>query len=424
MNNIKNIINTIIIISKEILLYCFYYQNYNKTIINILDNLGDYNIVYSKIFQWVCIENNNNNSEILERIKTYTNKIPYKNSDIEYKDLLKLYTIADINLDKLEITELRPINTGTVSLVFKAKLNNEYIAIKILRKNIVLKINEGVNFLIFLSNIIKYIPYLNMFMFDKIISENKINIIKQTNFINEIENIELFYNCFKKHKYVIVPKVYKNYTTELNNIIIMDFIDGKNINELNGEEKDFYLISYIKFCISSIFIKKIIHSDLHQGNIIFCKSIQNNEIIYKVGIIDLGMIIKLNINEINFIYSFLINIFNCEFYKIIEYLDDNKDFLIENINLIDYNKAISELKQLHNDNKLFNTTDINNVINEIPIFLNVIKKYNGVLKNNLYCIILSFIPSFYIVKNLKHNLDFSCVFKDEIKKIYCNKLFD
>ena len=424
MNHIKNVINTIIIISKKILLYCFYYQNYNETIINILDNLGEYNIVYAKIFQWSCIENNNNNTEILEHLKSYTNNTPYKNSDIDYKDLLKLYTIANINLDKLEITELQPINTGTISLVFKAKLNNEYIAIKILRKDIVIKINEGIDFLIFLSNIVKYIPYLNIFMFDKIITENKINIINQTNFVNEIENIDLFYNCFKKHKYVIIPKVYKNYTTQLNNIIIMDYIDGKNINELIGEEKDFFLISFIKFFISSVFIKKIIHSDLHQGNIIFCKSIKNNETLYKIGIIDLGMIIKLNIDEINFIYIFLLSIFNCEFYKIIEYIDNNKYLLFENINIYDVNSIIEELKKLNNDNKIFNNNNINNIINEIPIFLNVIKKYKGVLKNNLYCIILSFIPGFYVVKNLKHNLDYGSVFKDEIKKIYCNKLFD
>ena len=39
-----------------------------------------------------------------------------------------------------------------------------------------------------------------------------------------------------------------------------------------------------------------------------------------------------------------INIYQPLFYN----YNDNKDFLIENINLIDYNKAISELKQLPN----------------------------------------------------------------------------
>ena len=426
MNNIQNIINTMIIIFVELLLYFIYYQNYNRTIINILDKLGNYNIVYAKILQWVFIENNTNNTnnEILEHIKSYTNNTPYQIADIDYKNLLKLYGVADLNSDKLEIIEFEPMNTGTISLVFKARLNNESIVIKILRKDIVIKINEGIDFLIFIANIIKYIPYLNMFMFDKLITENRINIIKQTNFINEIENIDLFYNSFKKHKYVVVPKVYKNYTNSLNNIIIMDYIHGKNINELEEEEKDFYLIAYIKYLISATFIKKIIHADLHQGNILFVKSNKDNEPIYKVGIIDLGMIIQLNIDEINFIYSFLINLFNCEFDKIIKYIDNNKNHLIENINLNNYNMMINEFNDLHDQKKLFNTNNIQKLINEIPIFLNVIKKWKCELKNNLYCILSSFIPSFYIVKNLKYKLDFTCIFQDEIKRIYCSKLFD
>ena len=264
-----------------ILKYIFRYENYDNTIIKFLNDIGVYNIIFIKIFQWIWIKNNCNDNiyitdNIAKELYKYTNKTPYNESDIDYKSLLKIFMIAKTQGDNLELLDLIPCNSGTISLIFKAKLNDKNIVIKLLRNNIQKKLEDGINLLINIENILYNTIFINKFITTKIFENNKTNILSQIDFINEVQNINLFHKSFLRCPEVIIPNVYIEYTKINPNFILMDYIDGIYIYELTNEELNNYFIPFIKFIMNSIFIKNILHCDLHQGNILFYKEESEN----------------------------------------------------------------------------------------------------------------------------------------------------
>ena len=111
----------------------------------------------------------------------------------------------------------------------------------------------------------------------------------------------------------------------------MDWIEGINVNNVSIDDKNNIENSYSKYIFSSYVMKGIIHGDLHQGNIIFLKDIINNKEVWKVGLIDFGTIIILNVDEINFINVFLEAIFNSKLNLLIDYINENKYILFDNL---------------------------------------------------------------------------------------------
>jgi predicted unusual protein kinase regulating ubiquinone biosynthesis (AarF/ABC1/UbiB family) len=79
----------------------------------------------------------------------------------------------------------------------------------------------------------------------------------------------------------------------------MDYIQGERLGTF--DKNDF--IEFQKLCytfiVSSCFFKDISHGDLHTGNIIFIKNTTRDKPThtYKIGIIDYGICLKLNIAE-------------------------------------------------------------------------------------------------------------------------------
>jgi len=373
--------------------------------ISIINHIANYNIVFIKIFQWVWIKNNSDQlgfitDEIIELINKFTTNTPFVESDIDYEKILLIYKIANENGDKFEIDNIEPVNSGTISLIFKGKLNGNYVAIKLLRKNIKEKIESGLNLLISFENIISKLFIINRYYNCKIFADNKHNILNQLDFVKECENIKLFYENFKKNKNVIIPNTYQVYTNLIKNLILMDWIEGKYLYELNNEEFIKYFTPFTKYINKSIFDKNIFHCDLHQGNILFINEIINNKPIYKIGIIDFGMVNRLTIDDVNFIYMLLNAIFNKKFFQFINYLkiENNCKYIFENTNNIEL--CIEEIINLHNQNLFFNEPKTIIIINNILTFLNILKKYNRSVNSNINYWLLSFIPILTITSKL------------------------
>jgi ubiquinone biosynthesis protein len=166
-----------------------------------------------------------------------------------------------------------------------------------LRKNIK---NEILDCLKLTKFFIMIINNLNWLINSKIRINNVIEnietcLVDQCDFNKEVSNLELFYETYTKSSDILIPKVYKDYTNHNTNIIVMDYLDGKNLHELNENEIDVYSKIFNKYIITSLLLKKLFNTDFHSGNIIFMK--KNNK--YSIGIIDFGMIKKLNKYEYN-----------------------------------------------------------------------------------------------------------------------------
>ena len=221
------------------------------------------------------------NKEIKDILKTYSDNVKYNNLDINYISLFKLLNNKDIKLVSLE-----PIKSGTVSLIYKGLLNDQEIAIKVMRNNIRERLIESIEYFIFLGKICKYIPYIKEFNIDSMIKDNKQKIMSQLDFNKEIYNIEIFYENFKENNNIIIPKVYKDYSIDNENIIVMDYIEGDSVYLIDIDDKKIYIKMLYEFIFESLLNYRIIHGDLHPGNILFRK--KDNK--YELGIIDFGII--------------------------------------------------------------------------------------------------------------------------------------
>lgn len=403
---------------------------YDDYVINILKELAELNITFAKIFQWSFINKRQKNYYITDKIydfvKTYTTDSPYKTSDINYNKILQIYVKSKELGEQFELDSLVPINSGTISLIFKGKINNKPIAIKLLRNNIESELEKGLYFLGNIGYLLSFIPYVNILMIDKIIEENKQNFYDQKNFANEIDNIQLFYNKFKKSKICVCPNVYPQYTHKIKDIIIMDYIDGKKIYELTDDEKQKFVLPLIKFFKNSIFYKNILHCDLHSGNVLFITEKKNESITYKIGVIDMGMIINLSVHDCDFCYYYTNCIFNHEFIDMVEYMFNN-EFCKKIFHKIDESKRLelrNYLIEQHNNNNLFKNNDVEYVINDTYVFLSLFKKYNFEFSKNIYTMILALLPIFSIIVGLGNDKRNNDIVKKEFIKIKNNDFFN
>jgi predicted unusual protein kinase regulating ubiquinone biosynthesis (AarF/ABC1/UbiB family) len=406
---------------KDVLLdgikYIVNIQNYDDTVISILKHVSEYNIIFVKIYQWTRIKNDiNENDSITEKISEeiykYANKTFYKEEDIDYKSLLNIYETANKLGDKFEFYDLKPINSGTISLIFKGKLNGKDVIIKLLRKNIKKELENGLNILINIENVLYNLPIIRKYYNLKMFDENMEVILNQTNFMNEVENLKLFYKSFKDVDNIITPNVYEEYTKNNENLIVMEYIDGKYLYELDREELDKYFNNFILFIIKSLFTYNIFHSDLHQGNILFI----NYNKRYKIGIIDMGMVIILNNNELDFAYLFLTVIYNNNFMEFLEYIDIDINRNIMFKNSLNIDKCILYLKKLYNNNEIFYDPNTKVIISDINKLLQILKKFNCILYHRYKFIILSMIPIFGIIDKLGPGI----IKKDIVKNIMNN----
>lgn len=219
-------------------------------------------------------------SNVLSKLRSNVAPIPY--SDIEailrdkYGDINKIFYSID--------TE--PIGSASIAQVHKAILrsNNKCVVIKIKRPNIdeiiyndIHLFKKAVN-LLHLNRIIKVMDLNDVL--DQLYETTK----EELNFKIETSHLVKFRNLHKDSKTINGPYVYENLCTD--DTIVMEYIDGIKINEVELLRSRNYKLDVIANKISDDYIKQAItdgffHADPHPDNII----INGGNITY----IDFGM---------------------------------------------------------------------------------------------------------------------------------------
>ena len=253
--------------------------NYELFIKCLAHRLAAINILCVKIFQAISLNNSFIDEKINNKLIQFTDNAPWSYSDI---DLVNLLNIAKkFNLDLRCGYEI-PINSGMISLVFKAYKNNtsgQPVIIKMKRKNIQKDLDEAIDNLLFSVYLLSFIPIVNKYQISEVVNKNIEIIRRQTNFLEEVDNMELIKNNCKHLKYVKIPSAVRAVTEEYPNCILMEYINGIKIKDIKPEDYEDFAKQVMKFGFVTTIVHGVTHGDLHSGNILFIKDV--NDIKYK-----------------------------------------------------------------------------------------------------------------------------------------------
>ena len=308
MRGISFILNTSFILFTEALSYAIF-KDYSSFIDRLTIRLSSINILYVKIFQAFALNNNLIDDKINNKLLKFTDNAPWNYSDINLSDLIEL--LYKYNLILKEGGEV-PINSGMISLVFKAYKDNNMlnpVIIKIKRKNIENKLNDAIDNLTFCLYMLSFIPIIHKYQIVEVIEKNTEMVRQQTNFIEEINNMELMRENCKHLKYVKIPMANREVTEKYPNIILMDYINGITINQINEDDYDGFAKQVVKFGLVTTIIHGVTHGDLHSGNILFIKDNNDAKYLYKIGIIDFGIIYKVENQYKGFLFDIFTKLF-------------------------------------------------------------------------------------------------------------------
>tara|TARA_B100001059_G_scaffold233398_1_gene273363 strand:+ start:2673 stop:4001 length:1329 start_codon:yes stop_codon:yes gene_type:complete len=330
----------------KLLSYSFYIKkkyDYNHKIsnkdLNIINKyINNCGCIVIKCVQWLIpiLDKEDIDDKILNMLSNvYENNL---NQDIKYTNKIYKYQFNKDISDEYDIVDV--IGSGSIGQVYKIKCkkSGEKYVMKVKHPNIESQIN-------LFRTIFTYIYNIKIFnkLFYKYFPFNLIDFLddfyKQSDFINESNNILYFYHKYQDNPYIIIPKLIK--TSE--NIIIMEYIDGKCLDDLDINEynKSKIIILLYLFIRNNLLILNNNHGDLHKYNWKVSNDKLNN--IYKIIIYDFGYcfkLTKLEYDNISMLCDLMVsNDENMDNYnKFLKFLYDKSSL---NIN-VEYNNRITE----------------------------------------------------------------------------------
>ena len=301
------LLHFLFIISSELLLHITVFD-YSTFIERLTQRLASINILYVKVFQAIALNNSLIDDKTNNKLLSFTDNAPWNYGDINFEELIE---VADKYNLFLPYGYDAPINSGMISLVFKAynKNTQKPLIIKMKRKNIDIKLNNAIQNLQFCMHLLSFIPIIKKYQIIDVVNKN-IDIIKhQTNFSEEVKNMtKVKQNCANL-KYVVIPEAYADVTHEYPNVILMEYIDGLKINKIKEEDYEDFAKQVLKFGFVTTIVHGVAHGDLHGGNILFIKDDKEERYKHKIAVIDFGIIFELDAKYKSALFSLLTKMF-------------------------------------------------------------------------------------------------------------------
>ncbi len=180
-----------------------------------------------------------------------------------------------------------PVASASISQVHRARLpDGTEVAVKIRRPDIRRIVENDISILRDLAELlVRYIPEFRLYDPVGIVDEFDRSIHREMDFIYEARNIERFRRNFQEHEFIVVPRVYWDFTTPT--ILTMEYLRGKKFSEVIEEGLDPELRKIIvergtKLLLAQIFDYGFFHADPHPGNIMILPD-------RRIALLDFGM---------------------------------------------------------------------------------------------------------------------------------------
>ncbi|MDD3840162.1 MAG: AarF/ABC1/UbiB kinase family protein [Clostridia bacterium] len=193
----------------------------------------------------------------------------------------------------------QPIATASMAQVHYATMRDGgEVVVKVLRPQIRETMLNDISILRGLTRLFKFRLQDTVVDPSQVVDELWKTAQQELDLKKEAQNLHRFGDNNKDIKYIKCPRPYDEYTTS--NILVMDYIGGIKITDINTLETEGYDVQEIAEKLASNYLKQIFedgffHADPHPGNIL----IDDKKIAYldlgMVGMLDEKMLKKLNI---------------------------------------------------------------------------------------------------------------------------------
>ena len=186
-----------------------------------------------------------------------------------------------------------PLASASIAQVYRAKIGNEDVVLKVARPNVLNTINLDLQILFDLKYIfMKILGFGRDMNVDEFLEEFRRMLMRELDYRSEALNMERFRENFKESKdeseSVTIPKVYWDYCRD--NIIVMEYIQGTPVSRYKFkdlEEKKKYASLISRSYLQQIYVDGFFHADPHSGNIF----IKDNG---GIAFLDFGAVGKMN----------------------------------------------------------------------------------------------------------------------------------
>jgi serine/threonine-protein kinase RIO1 len=241
----------------RLLFVCCFAKNNEKNQKTVAELISDLGILPVKLAQWMGyflkIQ-----FESRKEFDLLLNSLPYLQSECKFRktSLLEL-KLTEFN-HIIKQYDKTPICSASIAQIYKGTTyDGQEIAIKIKHDNIIDNIQRWESIL---EGILKFIKIkVNMDHFF-------LNIKEQIDFEKEAENLKLYHRLYRKNTKVRIPSFYGGNK----DILIMEYINSDNFmkvkSALSNEEVSYFTYLSRIMYQDNIFVKNVIHMDLHNGN--------------------------------------------------------------------------------------------------------------------------------------------------------------
>ena len=114
-----------------------HHRDINKSFINFIEALSKYNIFYIKLFQSIGTNTKLFNTIQREYLLKYLDNVPYDSINIEENIISDIKMIGEVDHNLLvNIDTLEYINSGLIAVVYKTKMSDKDIILKVKKRNI------------------------------------------------------------------------------------------------------------------------------------------------------------------------------------------------------------------------------------------------------------------------------------------------
>ena len=297
-------------------------ERFNEMIKRIGTKLANTNVYYIKLFQAIAYSSDitSNDGELEAFFRDYTDSVAYTDAEYRASELAELSEYASSIGYTLSLESTEPVKSGSISLVFYGQLaattattTTTPIVVKYLRANMRERVLDSINKFKYLVWCLNKIPSLRYLHLTDIYNEQRVMMMDQIDFAKEVACLDEVYNNCRETRCIKVPVVYPEFTAKFPNIIVMERLVGKTLDELDDRVKDHFCRSLASGLIKTVFIDGVYHCDLHPGNALFVeekKEMGSAIVNYRIGVLDFGIIGRASVEDREVSYQLFHSVIN------------------------------------------------------------------------------------------------------------------